>query len=186
MNRPPLEAVLNQLKPFQRRTVDHAFHRLFIADDSTARFLVADEVGLGKTLVARGVIARAIDHLWDDVDRINILYICSNASIARSNLPKLQVSAASERKSTRLTMLATDLAQKDGQPGLAKSRLNFISLTPRTSFDIMGHSTGQRRERQVLFHLLAPHVAGRRTALMNLLQGGIKGRDGWRWQLNHP
>ena len=33
--------------------------------DLVHRFLVADEVGLGKTLVARGVIAKAIDHLRD-------------------------------------------------------------------------------------------------------------------------
>ena len=97
MNRPDVEEILKPLKSFQRRTVDHAFHRLFIAQDGTARFLVADEVGLGKTLVARGVIARAIDHLWDDVRRIDIIYICSNGSIARANLPKLQIGAGTER-----------------------------------------------------------------------------------------
>ena len=91
MKRPSVDASLKPLKPFQRRTVDHGFHRLFEAEDSTGRFLVADEVGLGKTLVARGIIARAIDHLWNDVDRIDIIYICSNGSIARANLPKLQV-----------------------------------------------------------------------------------------------
>ena len=50
MNRPCVDELLKPLKPFQRRTVEHAFHRLFIAEDGTARFLVADEVGLGKTL----------------------------------------------------------------------------------------------------------------------------------------
>ena len=56
-------------------------------DDPTRRFLVADEVGLGKTLVARGVIAKTIDHLWETVDRIDVVYICSNGQIARQNLP---------------------------------------------------------------------------------------------------
>ena len=111
MERPDVARVLAPLKPFQCRTVDHAFDRLFLAQDSTARFLVADEVGLGKTLVARGVIARTIEHLWDDVDRIDIIYICSNSSIARSNLQKLQVGGGAERSfATRLTMLATELA----------------------------------------------------------------------------
>ena len=108
--RPDLEAILAPLKPFQRRTVDHAFHELFEAPDSTSRFLVADEVGLGKTLVARGIIGRAVEYMWDDVDRIDIIYICSNATIARANLPKLQISSAGERAfalATRLTMLAT-------------------------------------------------------------------------------
>ena len=181
MIRPDPEEILKPLKPFQRRTVDHAFRRLFLDADSTSRFLVADEVGLGKTLVARGIIARAIDHLWEDVDRIDIVYICSNAGIARANLPKLQIGGASERSfalATRLTMLATQLAPEDGELRFMENKLNFVSFTPGTSFE-MGHSGGRRRERRVLFHLLAPHVE-RLTPLMNLLQGRVARRDHWR------
>ena len=184
MKRPDVEEVLEPLKPFQRRTVDHAFERLFLASDSTARFLVADEVGLGKTLVARGVIARAIDHLWDDVKRIDVIYICSNGSIARANLSKLHVGIGEERSlalATRLTMLATELAPGDGGCGLSDGKVNFVSFTPGTSFS-MGHSSGQWRERRVLFHLLEP-FANSRTALMNLLQCGVRYRDWWRQQL---
>ena len=181
MIRPLPDEILKSLKPFQRRTVDHAFRRLFVDADSTSRFLVADEVGLGKTLVARGVIARAIDHLWEDVDRIDVVYICSNAGIARANLPKLQIGGANEQSlalATRLTMLATELAPGDDGPGFMENKLNFVSFTPRTSFE-MGHSGGQRRERELLFHLLAPRVK-RRTPLMNLLQGWVTKKDGWR------
>ena len=187
MNRPDVDAILKPLTPFQRRTVEHAFRRLFIADDSTGRFLVADEVGLGKTLVARGVIARTIDHLWNDVDRIDVVYICSNASIARSNLPKLRIGDAEQRSfalATRLTMLATEFASSDGQSGLQDIKLNFVSFTPGTSFN-MGHSSGQQHERRVLFHLLLPCCPGRRTALMNLLQGRVTRKDDWRWRLEH-
>ena len=186
MKRPSVEASLQPLKPFQRRTVEHAFHQLFAAENGTGRFLVADEVGLGKTLVARGIIARAIDHLWNDVKRIDIVYICSNGSIARANLPKLQVSGAEERSfalATRLTMLATELARREGESGLAGSKLNFVSFTPGTSFKL-GHSGGQGREREVLFQLLHPLV-GPRTALMNLLQGAITKRDEFRYRLEH-
>ncbi len=181
MSRPDVNAALAPLKPFQRRTVDHAFHRLFVAKDSTARFLVADEVGLGKTLVARGIIARAIDHLWDEVERIDIIYICSNSSISRANLPKLVIEAAGERSfaiPTRLTMLATEFAAKAGVPGLADSKVNFVSFTPGTSFD-MGRSGGWVPERLVLFHLLEPHV-DRRVGLMNLLQGKVQRTESWR------
>ena len=187
MTRPRVDEILKPLKPFQRRTVDRAFQRLFVEADGTSRFLVADEVGLGKTLVARGIIARAIEHLWDDVERIDIVYICSNASIARANLPKLRIGGASERSfalATRLTMLATELSSPDDYPGFLQNKLNFVSFTPRTSFDL-GHSGGQRRERELLFHLLAPRVP-RRTALMNLLQGGVRNREGWRAGLHDP
>src|ERR1051326_5212580 len=88
-NKPDSEHVLLALKDFQRRTVDYAFKRMYLDRDFTKRFLVADEGGLGKTLVARGVIAKVVDHLWDRVERIDVVYICSNADIARQNIARL-------------------------------------------------------------------------------------------------
>ena len=73
------EDVLSGLKDFQKRTAQRAFERLFTAPDSTRRFLIADEVGLGKTLVATGVAALAIEHLRAaNTPRIDVIYICSN------------------------------------------------------------------------------------------------------------
>jgi hypothetical protein len=186
MSGPRAEPVLAKLKPFQRRTVEHAFDRLFREPDSTGRFLVADEVGLGKTLVARGVVAKTIEHLWDTVGRIDIIYICSNGSIARSNLPKLHAHSGSDHSlalATRLTMLATQLAPRDGKAGLGDNKLNFVSFTPSTSFN-MGRSAGNADERVVLFRLLEPFVH-QRTALMNMLQGNVTRREHWRWRVNH-
>ena len=186
MKRPSLEHIMRPLKPFQRRTVDYAFDRLFLAGDSTSRFLVADEVGLGKTLVARGIIARTIDYLWDTVDRIDVVYICSNASIARANLPKLTIGDGDEgsyASATRLTMLATELAPRHGATGALEGRLSFVSFTPSTSFKL-GHQSGQRCEREVLFRLLHP-VIQRWKPLANLLQAGITRKDDWRWGLKH-
>ena len=57
--------MLHGLKPFQRATVDHVFHHMYERQPFSRRFLVADEVGLGKTLVARGVMARIIDKFWE-------------------------------------------------------------------------------------------------------------------------
>ena len=58
--RPNIDVALARLKDFQLRTVDYVFKRLY--EDEAKKFLIADEVGLGKTLVARGVVARAIEH----------------------------------------------------------------------------------------------------------------------------
>ena len=74
LHRPDVEMELSRLKDFQRRTAEYVHRRLYLDEDRVRRFLVADEVGLGKTMVARGVIAQAIDHLWDDVDRIDVVY----------------------------------------------------------------------------------------------------------------
>ena len=92
MNKPDVAAVMRGLKDFQRDTVEYVYQRLFLDGDNQRRFLIADEVGLGKTLVARGLIAKAIDNLWDKKkDRIDVVYICSNASIARQNINRLNV-----------------------------------------------------------------------------------------------
>ena len=89
------EHVSTGLKPFQVATVDTAFEGLWHSG-TTSRFLVADEVGLGKTLVAKGVIARTIEHLRSlGEKRIDIVYICSNQTIARQNLLKLKEFALS-------------------------------------------------------------------------------------------
>src|SRR4051812_32258614 len=103
------------LKDFQRATVDYVLERLY-GQNCTDRFLVADEVGMGKTMVARGVIEGAIEHCKHDpkVKRIDVLYICSNAEIARQNLAKLTVEGAGSKPfNTRITLLASGLADLD-------------------------------------------------------------------------
>ena len=67
-------------------------------------------------------------------------------------------------------MLATELASGDGT-SLAGSKLNFVSFTPGTSFNLRS-SGGRADERALLFHLLKDRVA-RDTGLMNLLQMGV-------------
>ena len=164
---PEIAAALDNLKDFQRRTVDYVFNRLY-GPDSTRRFLVADEVGLGKTLVARGVIARAIEHLWDQrIERIEIIYICSNADIARQNVRRLLIPgcATEEMRATRLSMLPLYPRQR------GKERVNFIALTPGTSFELTGGG-GRAKERALLYQMLRePWELGNKAAPRNVLTG---------------
>lgn len=142
------EEVLSDLKAFQRKTARYAFDRMY-GDDPTPRFLVADEVGLGKTLVARGVIAQMIDEhdaLGDD--RIDIVYICSNAAIAAQNLRKLNVVGDDAvTRADRLTMLTSELASLHRKP------VNLIAVTPGTSFNF-GSGGGKFEERALIYTLL--------------------------------
>ena len=57
------------------------------------RMLVADEVGLGKTIVAKGLIARLIsDRVEEGITTpLKVTYICSNQVIAHENVGKLDV-----------------------------------------------------------------------------------------------
>lgn len=146
--RPDLPREMRRLKDFQRATVQHVHQRLWIDDEPSRRFLVADEVGLGKTMVARGVIAHAIDHLWEREDRIDVVYICSNSQIARQNLSRLAIDGFQVDHADRLTMLPEALK------GLRKNKVNFISFTPGTSFTIQ-ESGGNQHERVLLQHMLA-------------------------------
>jgi hypothetical protein len=165
---------LGPLKAFQRRTVDYVFDRFYDSESPAYQFLVADEVGLGKTLVARGVIARAIEHLWDKTDRIDILYICSNQAIAAQNLNRLNVLGRQALAlPTRMTLVPL---QMRGERSLSANKVNFISLTPGTTFDLRS-STGVAEERALLFHLLRPLVSSPR-GLQNLLQVDV-GAERW-------
>ena len=164
-------AVLDGLKNFQRDTVDYVFKRMYLAKKPTRRFLVADEVGLGKTLVARGVIARTVDHLAaEGVDRIDVVYICSNADIATQNIRRLSLPGLQEFAfSSRLTMLPLQLHD------LTRRKLNFVSFTPGTSLDLKG-SLGQAGERALLYLLLRrvwPDLNWRSKGRMRIFQGGV-------------
>jgi hypothetical protein len=170
---------IEMLKAFQRRTVDHVVQRIFDDSPAARRFLVADETGLGKSMVARGVIAHTIERLQHDpsVDRIDIVYVCSNADIARQNLERLDIlGTGSQQHSTRLTLLARDSGDLDGDPHPdVGKRVNLISFTPNTSFDVRTGG-GRSDERALLFRILDEELDldgyGRRT-LAALLQGGV-------------
>ncbi|WP_051441513.1 helicase-related protein [Arthrobacter sp. H14] len=150
---------LATLRGFQRRTVDHVFDRFYNDADTADRSLVADETGLGKSMVARGVIAKAIERLDQDdsgVNRIDIVYVCSNADLAKQNLGRLNVTGQTDIiESGRLTLLPIELGRLNAEPGPnTRKRVNFVSLTPGTSFNV-GGATGRADERAVLFYMLA-------------------------------
>lgn len=148
IDKPETAKILAGLKDFQRSTVEHVFRRLYTDQDSNRRFLVADEVGLGKTLIARGVIAKTIDHLWESTPRIDVVYVCSNTDIARQNINRLKVLGCNEfALSSRITLLPIKVESLEHQ------RVNFVSFTPGTSFDLK-RSGGIAEERALIYWML--------------------------------
>ena len=193
-NRFTAAPALAGLKDFQKNTVEYVFKRLY-GDDPTSRFLVADEVGLGKTLVARGIIAKTIEHLQDSVGRIDIVYICSNATIASQNIKRLKMRGLDEYLqalgnrartderitfATRLTYLPKEVQSLNG------NKVNFISLTPNTTFDHTRSRGGHADERAILYRMLYDLPLGQdegrrrwRVGLLNILQA-TAGKENWR------
>jgi len=175
------EPILAPLKDFQRATVEHVTDRLYRNAQPSRRFLVADETGLGKSLVARGVIARAIEQLQDDdsVDRIDVVYVCSNSDIADQNLKRLNVTGQDHVPfASRLTLLAKHSRRLEDSAGTAAhgKRVNLVSFTPGTSFE-MGWRTGKAEERAMLHLFLVSELGLRGRAEKSsrmLLQGNVR------------
>jgi hypothetical protein len=172
MNRPETERFLSTLKDFQRDTVDYVFARMYEDASPAMRFLIADEVGLGKTKVAAGIVARAVDRLReeDPTRRIDVIYICSNSSIARQNINRLNVTGQPcHGLPDRITLLPRDISR------LRKNSINFIAFTPGTSLS-MRSSGGNADERALLFWLLPADWTVNEKGSLSLLTGGM-GRD---------
>ena len=159
MSEVDVESVMAGLKGFQRAAVDHVIERFYGVggEGRSGRFLVADETGLGKSIVARGVIARAIEHLQtvDRVDRIDIVYVCSNTDLATQNLRRLNVTGDEHiGMATRLTMLAKESRRLTAASNGSGKKVNLVSFTPGTSFSEGGWRQGSAPERAMLTIIL--------------------------------
>lgn len=132
MGRFDAEPILAGLRDFQRVTVDYVIRRFYEDAETTRRFLVADPVGMGKTYVARGVIAKAIERLEDDtsISRIDIVYVCSNNDIADQNIRKLNVVDGRTRRARRLTLLGTQVQDLTRPREGGGKTINFVAFTP--------------------------------------------------------
>ena len=129
------------LAAFQRAAVDHIVDRLRDRRGSK-RFLLADEVGLGKTVVARGVIDRLTA---GRTEPLKVVYLCSNGEIAQQNRTKLVDTGG-------ITVgRVTELALRSSIPSKRGSPVTLFAFTPGTS---LSPGTGTGAERELLLFLL--------------------------------
>jgi hypothetical protein len=176
-DRPDVLSVLDGLKDFQRDTVEYIFRRMYTDADYTRRFLLADEAGLGKTIVAKGLIAKVVDYLWDNIDRIDVVYICSNSDIARQNINRLNITKENQLPlATRITLLPIHVCN------LKSRRVNFVSFTPGTSFD-MHSSMGIAQERALLYKLIKGAWDIKGAPPVNILRGNMQ-QENFRYYLS--
>ena len=148
-----VEAALAGLKDFQRATVETVYQRLFVSSQKS--MLVADEVGLGKTIVAKGLIAMALRERVKrgDVTPFKVTYVCSNQVIAGENIGKLNVFPDISLAESAVPRIAY-LAYAPRELGnLLSSTLVLNTLTPGTSFEVSGGS-GRKDERAIIYSLL--------------------------------
>ncbi len=133
---------MQDLRPFQRHSRDAAWAGLN-AQGSSRRFLVADEVGLGKTRVARGVVA----NLAAGRKRAIVVYLAANAEIVRQNLRVLRVGQEELELPPRITLLPLYL------DNVRKPGTHVLGFTPATSLSSRA-GTGIARERALIARML--------------------------------
>src|SRR5215831_8085165 len=144
---------ISQPKGFQIATARAALATLS-RKDGPRRFLVADEVGLGKTIVARTIISEMMKLRNRP---LVVFYVSSNLNIAHQNRAKLLEVLPSEieerqaaAKADRLTLVANPSKRPNHK------KLHLYTLTPDTSIPMYKRRGGFGRieERALIYKLL--------------------------------
>jgi len=169
-----------RLKPFQTATVDAAC-RTLLDPEGPRRFLVADEVGLGKTVVARDIIRRLAAGRRAP---LIVYYVTNGQRVAHQNRGRL-VDFLPEEERKR----AISAADRLGLIPLTEkpdARVALYALTPGTSFP--GRAArlhgGRKEERAFIAALLGrayPHLIRRLPP--GVLQGAV--RQNWEELVAH-
>lgn len=146
-----VQRVMSGLKDFQKATVERID---YLYKNGQRRILVSDEVGLGKTLIARGTVAKLAKMRHSQGDNlVKVVYICSNAAIAEQNLRKLLITQEAQMESvssSRLSMQHLNIYNQENDADLLDRYIQLIPLTPDTSFR-MTSGAGTASERALMF-----------------------------------
>ena len=117
------------LTSYQKATVDHAAE---VFRNGIRAYIVADEVGLGKTYVALGLIEK--------LEYKRIIYIASNAEIAKQNASKIEAKLQAKLvEGDRLSMMLDEQ--------YVAGNTYIMSLSPATTFTGKSSDIGNDNER---------------------------------------
>ena len=175
---------ISEPKGFQRATAAAALATL-TSPNGPRRFLIADEVGLGKTVVARTIVGRLMEGKRSP---LVVFYVASNLNIAHQNRDKLLelLPTKEERKRATASADRLTLAASPAQRP-THERLHLYTLTPDTSVPLYRRrgGFGRMEERALIFRLLAGRFPSLATAgFSKLCKGAQAGQDGWHWALD--
>jgi hypothetical protein len=171
---------VSEPKGFQVATASAALATL-TKEDGARRFLVADEVGLGKTVVARTIIR---DMMKGRRTPLVVFYVASNLNIAHQNrakllevLPNEKAQKAARASADRLTTAANPARRPKHE------RLQLYTLTPDTSVPLYRRRGGFGRleERALIYRLLSGRFPSlENTEFAAICRGRGRSVEGWR------
>ncbi len=181
---------MNTPKDFQRYTAKRIVE--LFTRKGQYRVLLADEVGLGKTTVAAKVISQiAAWHRAKKDDEFNVVYVCSNLSIAQQNMRSLGFDEKDTLRlgESRLSMQHLKIAERrlENDAKKQKMRWNSIPLTPSTSFSMTaGYGTVQERAliQLLIKQYLKRNFPERRLPCMGWMAFGVK-KENWKVWTSH-
>ncbi len=132
-------------KDFQQNSANYIV-KLF--HQGRQRILLADEVGLGKTFVAKNVVERMHKKAKKAGDYFKVIYVCSNQNIIQQNAHKLGILDKNvvPISRSRLSMLHRTLFQQLNEDYL-------IPITPATSLK-QTNGYGNAHERSLIYSLI--------------------------------
>ena len=111
------------------------------------RYLLADEVGLGKTITAAKVIEKLVEKKQGKTVRIG--YICANLALAAHNQKKLTKTIKENKKDINIQEKSADRLSMAFKTILKKSDNNagviIDAITPVTSLKVLSSGTLQER-----------------------------------------
>ena len=164
------------------------------------RVLLADEVGLGKTIVAREVIDR-VRHIRMDAndDMYRVVYVCSNINIVQQNTSNLGMKDKLDISESRLSMQHLLIQEKvaelkkqgkyreDGKYANGEMPELLIPLTPGTSLT-MSQGCGNMNERALMYNIIIrmPEFQGHDSFLFPFFKYYSDIKEGnWAWYVNY-
>lgn len=181
-----------EAKDFQKATADRIAE--IFRQGSQRRVLLADEVGLGKTVMAREVIDRVRDiRMSKNDDMYRVIYVCSNMSIVNQNIESLGIEKCMNISESRLSMQHLKLAEymrdltgyrKDGLYDETNPMPELlIPLTPGTSF-YQTNGQGTVSERAMLYVMIRDIVDISEETLSEALCCNVK-QSNWEWHIDN-
>jgi hypothetical protein len=161
-------------KPFQAATVKAATAALS-GGNPRRRFLVADEVGLGKTVVARDTLAA----LASKARKFTVYYITSGLKVADQN--KVELLRSLDKEDAKDALSTIDRIGLIPFEEKRKGKLRLYAFTPTTSFSssqrLYGGKAVERAFIKLLLNELYPGLT--ETFPEGYIEYGAS--SGWPW-----